>query len=145
MISFKTLLTVAFCTIFCTAFSQDKAGKKDTLTHPVLYACPKHADIKSEKPGHCSKCGMKLEMSAKEKMKREVTKNYSCPVHADVLLKHPGQCPQCGKDLVLSPKEKMKLQTVKKYTCPMHPDVTSKTTGQCPKCKMDLVEKRKQH
>ena len=141
---FKMLMMVAFSIMTFTSFAQEKAGRKDTTNHhPAFYTCPKHSDIKSEKAGYCSKCGMKLELTAKEKMKREVTKSYTCPIHTDVLLKEPGKCPQCGQDLALSPKEKMKTQTVKKYTCPMHSDVISKKPGKCPQCNMDLVEKKK--
>lgn len=140
---FKLLMMASFSIITGTAFSQEKAGRKDTTNHPAFYTCPKHADIKSERSGYCSKCGMKLELSPKEQMKREVTKSYTCPIHADVLLKEPGKCPQCGQELVLSPKEKMKMQVVGKYTCPMHSDVVSKKPGKCPKCNMDLVEKKK--
>jgi FtsP/CotA-like multicopper oxidase with cupredoxin domain len=27
---------------------------------PILYACPMHAEVVSEQPGHCPRCGMKL-------------------------------------------------------------------------------------
>ena len=140
---FKMLMMAAFSIMTLTALSQEKAGRKDTTNHPTFYTCPKHADVKSEKADNCSICGMKLELTPKEKMKREVTKSYTCPVHADVRLKESGKCPQCGHDLTLSPKEKMKMQVVKKYTCSMHSDVTSKTPGKCPTCNMDLVEKKK--
>jgi hypothetical protein len=139
----KMLMMASFSIMTVTAFSQEKAGKKDTANHPTFYSCPKHSDVKSENAGYCSRCGMKLVQTPKEKMKREVTKSYTCPVHADVLVTHPGQCPQCGKDLILSPKEKMKMKAVKMFTCPMHPDVISKTPGKCPTCNMDMVEKKK--
>ena len=132
----------AFSMLTITVFSQEKAGKKDTTQHVQLYACPKHSDNTSEKDGHCSKCGMKLELTPKEKMKREVTKNYVCPIHADVVSEKPGKCSKCEKDLLLSPKEKMKMEAVKKYTCSMHADVASDKPGKCPKCNMDLVEKK---
>jgi transcription initiation factor IIE alpha subunit len=141
---FKMLMMAAFSIMTFTTFSQEKAGRKDTTNHPAFYTCPKHSDVKSEKAGNCSICGMKLELTPKEKMKREVTKSYTCPIHTDVLLKEPGKCPQCGKDLSLSPKEKMKMEVVKKYTCSMHSDVTSKTPGKCSICNMDLVETKKE-
>jgi uncharacterized protein with PIN domain len=137
-------MIAAFAIMTSTAFSQEKAGRKDTTNHPTFYTCPKHPDVKSDKAGNCPQCGMKLEQTPKEKMKREVTKSYTCPIHTDVLLKEPGKCPQCGKDLSLSPKEKMKMEVVRKYTCSMHSDVTSKTPGKCPKCNMDLVEGKKE-
>jgi hypothetical protein len=145
MKSLKMLLMAAFSIITITVFSQEKAGKKDTAQHVMLYTCPKHSDITSEKDGYCSKCGMKLGLSPKEKMKREVTKNYVCPIHADVVSKKPGKCSKCESNLVLSPKEKMKMDVVNKYTCSMHPDVASDKPGKCPKCSMDLVEKKDDH
>jgi predicted RNA-binding Zn-ribbon protein involved in translation (DUF1610 family) len=125
-------------------FAQEKAGKKDTTAHATLYsyACPKHPNFISDKPGKCPKCGMDLTLSAKEQMKRNVTKTYTCPVHADVVSTQSGKCPKCGKNLNLSKKEQMKAEVVKLYTCPMHPDVTSDKAGKCPKCGMDLVEKK---
>ena len=144
MKSLKLLLMIVFSITTFAVFSQEKAGRKDTTNHPAIYSCPKHADIKSANAGYCSICGMKLEQTPKEKMKREVVKDYACPVHADVLLKKPGKCPECGKDLVLSPKEKMKMQEVRMYTCSMHSDVTSKKPGKCPTCNMDLTERKKE-
>ncbi len=141
MKSLKMLLMAAFSIMTLTVFSQEKAGKKDTTKHVQLYTCPIHSEVTKKKAGYCPKCGMKLELSLKEQMKRDVTKNYVCPIHADVISKNPGKCSKCEKDLVLSPKEKMKMEVMKIYTCSMHPDVTSDKPGKCPKCNMDLVKK----
>jgi len=65
------------------------------------YSCPMHADVTSDKPGKCSKCGMDLKKNEKEHMKM---KEYSCPMHADVTSDKPGKCSKCGMDL----KEKKK-------------------------------------
>jgi hypothetical protein len=27
---------------------------------PIIYVCPMHSEVKSDKPGKCSKCGMNL-------------------------------------------------------------------------------------
>ena len=135
------LLMAAFSIMTLTVFSQEKAGKKDTTQHVVLYACPKHSDITSEKEGYCSKCGMKLELTPKEKMNRAVTKNYTCPIHADVVSTKPGKCSQCKSKLVVD--RRGSKQGVVVYTCSMHPDVTSDKSGKCPKCNMDLVEQKK--
>lgn len=145
MKTFTILMLVACSLMTTTVFSQEKAGKKDKQHHTKLYVCPMHSDVTSTKPGHCSKCGMNLELSKKEQMKKEITKNYTCPIHADVLSDKPGQCPQCGKDLMLSPKEKMKSEVMKKYTCPMHKDVTSDKPGKCPKCGMSLTKAKEDH
>ncbi|RTL60036.1 MAG: hypothetical protein EKK37_04125 [Sphingobacteriales bacterium] len=138
----KLIVLIVSVTISFVSFAQEKAGKKDTIAHAILYACPMHPDVTSDKPGTCAKCGMDLTLSSKEKMKKEVVKNYTCPVHADVLAKEAGKCPKCGKDLILSPKEKMKMEVVGKYICPMHPDVTSEKPGKCPKCGMDMSKKK---
>jgi uncharacterized paraquat-inducible protein A len=137
------LLTLVFVT-FSTAFSQTKAGKKDTTQHEKLYSCPKHPDIVSHQSGKCSICGMELSLSSKEQMKASATKNYNCPVHLNVSSHNPGKCPKCGKKMNLSAKEQMKAETVKLYTCPMHPEIALNKDGVCPKCGKELVEKKNQ-
>jgi len=125
--------------------AQEKAGKKDTTQHLILYsyACPMHPNFISDKSGKCPKCGMEMRaLSAKEQLKAEVTKTYTCPSHIEVISTEPGTCPKCGTNLTLSKKEQLKAEVVKLYTCPMHPDVTSSKSGKCPKCGMDLVEKK---
>ena len=137
------LLLMAAATL--TSFAQEKAGKKDTTQHATLYsyACSMHPNFISDKPGKCPQCGMDLtQLSAKEQLKRDVTKVYTCPVDAGVISTKPGKCPKCGKDLSLSPKEKLKAEVVKLYTCPMHSDQTSSKPGKCPKCGMDMVENK---
>ncbi len=130
--------------ITVSAFAQEKAGKKDTTQHTVMYTCPKHSDVVSSEPGKCPKCGMDLNLSAKEEMKMQVSKTYSCPIHKEVTSHDPGKCPQCGRKLNLSPKEQMKAEVTKIYTCPMHPDVALDKDGKCPNCGMALVEKKSQ-
>jgi transcription initiation factor IIE alpha subunit len=139
-------IIIAVMTILSTysALAQEKAGKKDTTQHTVMYTCPKHSDVVSNEPGKCPKCGMDLNLSPKEVMKMEVTKSYSCPVHKDVMSHDPGKCPQCGRKLNVSPKEQMKTEGMKIYTCPMHPDVALDKDGKCPKCGAALVEKKSQ-
>lgn len=137
------ILTVAFFIASPTLFAQTKAGKVDTTKHIALYTCPMHDSVAMKKPGNCPICGMKLELSKKEQMKKAVTKTYTCPLHPDVLSHDPGKCPQCGRKLNLSPKEQMKAKVVKLYTCPMHPEVALDKDGKCPKCGTALVEKKK--
>jgi len=141
----KIFMAVAMGLLLSVSVSaQEKAGKKDTTQHTVMYTCPKHSDVVSNEPGKCPKCGMDLNLSAKEEMKMQVTKAYSCPIHKDVTSHDPGKCPQCGRKLNLSPKEQMKAEVTKIYTCPMHPDVSLDKDGKCPKCGMALVEKKSQ-
>lgn len=137
------ILAITFCIAYAGAFAQAKAGKVDTIKHTTYYTCPTHQDVLSDKVGKCPKCGMDLQLSAKEQMKAKVVKNYSCPVHLEVVRHDPGKCPQCGKKLNLSSKEQMKAQVTKTYTCPMHPEVALTKDGICPKCGKELVEKKK--
>jgi len=58
-----------------------------------------HPDVTSNKAGKCSKCGMDLTKSTKEKMKMETMKMYSCPMHTDVTSDKPGKCSKCGMAL----------------------------------------------
>ena len=136
------LLMAAFSIITISAFSQEKAGKKDTTSHTSYYTCPMHDSVLVTKAGYCSICGMKLQLSIKEQMKNETVKNYTCPVHPDVKRIIPGQCPKCGSSLAsnLSSKEKIKMGTMKMYTCPMHADEFSNKPGYCPKCGMALTK-----
>src|SRR6185503_19223930 len=100
------------------ALTQEKAGKKDTTQHLTVnsYRCPTHPNFIADKPGKCPKCGMDLRhLSAKEQMKRNVTKTYVCPADVTVISTQPGKCPKCAKYMQLSPKEKMKAEVVKLY------------------------------
>ena len=141
----KKLFILATTFLFASSalFAQTKAGKIDKTTHAILYTCPMHDSIAMNKPGNCPICGMKLELSKKEQMKRDVTKVYNCPVHLNVTSHDHGKCPQCGRKMNLSPKEQMKAEVVKLYTCPMHPEVALDKEGKCPKCGTALVEKKK--
>ena len=64
------------------------------------YSCPMHPEVKSDKPGKCSQCGMDLTKSKKEQMKMEVMKMYSCPMHPEVTSDKAGKCAKCGMDLI---------------------------------------------
>ena len=61
------------------------------------YICPMDADVVSDKPGACPKCGMALEpeMPAAPLTKIE----YTCPMHPEIVREEPGNCPICGMAL----------------------------------------------
>lgn len=37
--------------------------------HKLVYTCPMHSEVTSDKPGKCPKCGMTLEVNKKENQK----------------------------------------------------------------------------
>src|SRR5919201_1909561 len=61
---------------------------------PVVYVCPMHPEVVSEKLGSCPKCGMKLLAQAAA----ETT--YVCPMHPEVTSEKPDRCPKCGMKLL---------------------------------------------
>jgi len=87
------VLFAAFLIVSLTSMGHSAEQKEG-----VQYTCPmkEHADVVSDKPGKCPKCGMDL--VAKE---TAVTK-YTCPMkeHSDVVSDKPGKCPKCGMELV---------------------------------------------
>ncbi len=74
---------------------RDSGRGTTTLTFargaPGGYACPMHADQKSNKPGKCPKCSMKM---AKQDIPDGTM--WSCPMHPDENGKAPGKCGDCG-------------------------------------------------
>ena len=103
MRSLKMLMIAALTILSISAVAQDTAKHKMKMpaqqSGKMKYSCPMHPEVASNKPGKCSKCGMDLALSKKEKMKMEVMKMYTCPMHSDVTSDKPGKCPKCGMDL----------------------------------------------
>jgi FtsP/CotA-like multicopper oxidase with cupredoxin domain len=60
------------------------------------YLCPMHADVISNEPGRCPKCGMKLLAKAPARLM------YVCPMHPAITSAQPDRCPTCGMKLVPS-------------------------------------------
>ena len=89
----------------------------------VIYVCPMHAEVVSDEPGTCPKCGMKL-------MPQAAQTTYACPMHPEVMSADAGHCPKCGMKL---------MPRAIAYACPMHPEVVSTEPGRCPKCGMKLM------
>jgi uncharacterized paraquat-inducible protein A len=81
-------------------------GKKHENMEKTAYSCSMHPEIKSEKPGDCPKCGMKLTKMEMGKDNRK-EKAYTCSMHSEVKSDKPGECPKCGMKLV---EKKMDLK-----------------------------------
>jgi len=69
----KQLFVVAMALI-CAApagfAQQQKPAKKDSTQHKmekVVYTCPMHPEVTSDKPGKCPKCGMTLVVKKTDK------------------------------------------------------------------------------
>lgn len=69
----------------------------------VVYACPMHADVTSDKSGKCPKCKMELEKRAPAQSK-DAKRVYTCPMHSEVTSDKPGKCPKCKMTLVQEKK-----------------------------------------
>lgn len=79
------------------------------------YTCPMHPQIREDKPGNCTICGMNLILEEKTSHKSTVepakvslvdvplTQNqlqkYTCPMHPQIMQDAPGKCPLCGMTL----------------------------------------------
>jgi Cu(I)/Ag(I) efflux system membrane fusion protein len=53
VISMMVMLAIAAC-------SNQSANNKQTGKEAVVYTCPMHPEVISDKPGTCPKCGMEL-------------------------------------------------------------------------------------
>jgi len=98
----KLLLMAVVTILSVTVYAQESANKNKDLkqeTEKAKYSCPMHPDVTSNKPGKCSKCGMALTLSAKEKMKHDAKKQYCCPMHPDVKGGKHDKCSKCGMEL----------------------------------------------
>jgi FtsP/CotA-like multicopper oxidase with cupredoxin domain len=70
-------------------------GKPELLPGAtVAYVCPMHAEVISQGPGRCPRCGMKLIAT------EDAPLAYACPMHPDVTSAEPDRCAKCGMKLV---------------------------------------------
>lgn len=78
-----------------------KAGPRGTF-YSKIYVCPMHPEVKSDKPGKCPDCGMKLKQ-------KQVLMTYTCPEKdCEYRKSKPGKCPQHGKKLIKTEVEQVK-------------------------------------
>ena len=81
-------------------------------TEKAIYTCSMHPEVKSDKPGECPKCGMKL-IKMKEDQDK-MAKTYTCSMHPEVKSDKPGECPKCGMKLIKM-KEDHRMHKNKKH------------------------------
>ncbi len=60
----------------------------------LVYVCPEHPDVKSDKPGACPKDGKKLAYRIASDVAR-VTETWACPMHPERTAGGKLQCPDC--------------------------------------------------
>jgi len=115
-----------------TVQAQDhKHGDSDEASSTMskeMYVCPMHADVKSEKPGKCPKCGMDMK---KMDIKKGDMKHGKMD-HSKMEMDH--------SKMKSDGKESMSTDMVSAYMCPMkcEGDKTYDKAGKCPKCGMNL-------
>jgi len=83
----------------------------------TVYTCPMHPEVKSDTPGDCPECGMRLEPAAAGSRPQPSPAGAAAPAQAPAAT---GGAPPRG------------------YICPMDPGVHSDHPAKCPKCGMDL-------
>lgn len=76
----KNILTAFLLIFYVVASAQDMKGmkmpkKENNKPVEVIYTCPMHAEIQSNKPGNCPKCGMKLVVQKAKAVKQKAS-NY---------------------------------------------------------------------
>jgi hypothetical protein len=73
-----SIILVAIVTFAGCVNQSEKAGDSNTQasTGKVVYTCPMHPEIQSDKPGSCPKCGMTL-------VKKEVSVDTTHNMTAD--------------------------------------------------------------
>jgi P-type Cu+ transporter len=64
----------------------------------AVYVCPMDPEVREDKPGPCSKCGMSLEPESPASLVPSRTE-YVCPMHPEIVRPEPGACPICGMAL----------------------------------------------
>jgi FtsP/CotA-like multicopper oxidase with cupredoxin domain/uncharacterized Zn finger protein (UPF0148 family) len=92
--------------------NHDEMNPNADTTKPetkVMYTCPMHPEVQSDKPGKCQKCGMTLIRKTvtvgqpKTQTNTESTQSkviYTCVMHPEVQQDKPGNCPKCGMTLI---------------------------------------------
>lgn len=113
IIAVLAIVVVGLTTMNAQEMDHSKMKKNTTEMNEMkaMYTCPMHADVKSDKPGECPKCGMEL-----KKMKMDDSKMgkvYTCSMHPEVISDKAGKCPKCGMTLMEKKMEMKKMDDKK--------------------------------
>ncbi|ATP55602.1 copper oxidase [Pedobacter ginsengisoli] len=136
----KNILTVFLLIFYSAVSAQDMKKMKmpdneSTKQSRVIYTCPMHPEIQSNKPGNCPKCGMKLVV---QKVKAAKPKPGAKEKKTDPSKK------EGMENMKIPDKKQDSDEPAQKvtYTCPMHPEIHAPKPGNCPKCGMKLVPEK---
>jgi len=83
----KTLALVA---------EMDLGRPEPTPRGTIMYVCPMHPEVMTDRPGRCPQCSMKLVAKATA----PGPTGFVCPMHPEVRSDQPDRCPKCGMKLV---------------------------------------------
>ncbi|MFP5081990.1 multicopper oxidase domain-containing protein [Pedobacter sp. JCM 36344] len=80
----KNILTAFLLILYSAVSAQDMKGMKmpkqeNNKPVEVIYTCPMHPEIQSNKPGNCPKCGMKLVVQKAKAVKPKASTPYKKP------------------------------------------------------------------
>ncbi|MGV8946305.1 MAG: heavy metal-binding domain-containing protein [Lutibacter sp.] len=148
----KILIAVLSIGLFSTSTLKAQRTKQTHIKYEqigVTYTCPMHADVKSDKPGTCPKCGMelkKMDMSSTkmdmemDSTKMEMKNGTMMMDHSKMDMNMDSTKMEMKDNSMMMDHSKMEMKPV--YTCSMHPEIISDKKGECTKCGMHLIEKK---
>ncbi|NEW80109.1 MAG: hypothetical protein GZ086_11955 [Gelidibacter sp.] len=114
----KILIAVLSIGLFSVSTVKAQETKQVQVKHEqigVTYSCPMHADVKSDKPGTCPKCGMEL-----KKMEMKTSAMPQCCAGKD----HSKMEMKCDSTKMTMNHSEMTRDQMAKATfaCPMMPN-----------------------
>ncbi len=146
------------------SFARPIRGADEASPQGTTYYCPMHPSYRSDHPGDCPVCNMKLvplEGAGSGGAQAQPTQGaWTCEMHTEIVGKEGDRCSECGMDLT-PPSKSAPMQGMHDgeprheadsvpagaqgaskapvYYCPMHPSYRSDHPGDCPICNMKLV------